>query len=111
MSDQRDYALGARNVKVFTTQSETLGLPSMVFSLGLMIAIAVFVMFSQNGGFLVGFVSGLLVCLIYYPFMYLMHREDPNGFEVWRRSVAEKEYWLAGSAADRSLEIIPKKQY
>jgi|GEM_PF-2405117 type IV secretory pathway VirB3-like protein len=80
---------GFENRRVFTSQSEIMGLPATLFFAGAGLVVAFFV--------LIGWWAALLIGAVFFPPMYHIHREDPRGLQVWVRAMRRSNsLWGAG---------------
>jgi len=98
MQEKRLDALAVKNVKVFTTQDQILGIPSALFLLGLLCCLCVFVATT--------WICALLVAVVFYPMMWSMHRDNPKGFYVWFRAGFSNEVYWASGIRDNPLKIV-----
>lgn len=99
-----------KNKAVFTQRDLSIGMPTRVFYATLfLVSFAAFV-FIKYLGWAVGLPGAALLAVLIFMPVYLIHKEDPEAYIVWLRSLVSASRLTVGrSIRRRVLVLVPQE--
>ena len=99
MDSHEAFRQGLKEVRAFTSEHLTLGLPTPVFGGGVALTVAFML--------ILPWFIGLAFGAVYFYAMFAIHAHDARALHAWRRSLSKRAtYWGAGSVRRRKFLIV-----
>lgn len=95
-----------KNKVVFTQRRLVLGIPERIFGASLLLAIFAMFVFVTYLGWLIGLPAGLLLAAVIFVPEYLVHKEDPDAYLVWMRSLTAPSRLTASRISRKRLVLL-----